>query len=254
MNNELKYRFNEEPDERGKPQHLHELEVNGEWKALTGCTTILSILAKPALIPWAAKMTVEFLKDKLEGIKKLDQTNFELLLDEAKKAHTKRKEKAGEWGTKIHEEVERYIGNTIQLSGKAKDTTKYDNIDNFIEWSEKNKVNFLESEKNIWSEKLWIGGIVDFICEIDGQVWIGDIKTSGSGIYPDHFFQCAGYHLMLEDMELYPDIKGYLILNLKENGEFLEKRSVSNEANKKIFLNCLEIYRQTEKLKNNIIL
>ena len=126
-------------------------------------------------------------------------------------------------------------------------------IKNFIDWANKSKVKFLETEKNIYSEKLFIGGIVDMICEIDGQIWLGDVKTSGSGIYSEHFFQCAGYHLMLEAMELYPNITGYLILNLKESGEMLEKRSVSNEENKKIFLNCLEIYRQQEKIKNNII-
>ena len=237
-----KYEFNE-------AKHLHLLD----GKPLTGCTTILGVLAKPVLIPWAAKMTAEFLKDKLDGIKKLDQINWELLLEEAKKAHVKRKTDAGNYGTKTHEEVERYITNRMLTDKKAKDTTEYEkSISKFIDWAVKNKVKFLETEKNIYSEEKFIGGIVDFVCEIDGQVWIGDIKTSGSGIYSEHMFQCAGYQIMLNDMGLYLNITGYLILNLKENGEFLEKRSISNEENKKIFLNCLEIYRVQEKLKSNI--
>jgi hypothetical protein len=32
-----------------------------DGKPMTGCTTILGVLAKPALIPWAAKMAVEYI-------------------------------------------------------------------------------------------------------------------------------------------------------------------------------------------------
>lgn len=236
-------------------RHLHQLSVNGEWKNLTGCTTILSVIAKPALISWAANMAVGYIKengiedDNSEGI----WISFKEL-EEARKAHTKRKEKAGDWGTKVHAEIERYIKNTIAINGNAKDKTKYDeSIKNFIDWAVKNKVKFLETEKNIYSEKLFLGGIVDIVCEIDGQKWIGDIKTAKSGIYPENFWQCAGYDLMLKEMKLYPDIKGYLILNLKENGEMLEKRSISNGDNTKAFMACLDIYRIQEKIKNQVI-
>ncbi len=246
-----KYRFNKE-------RHLHQIEVNGEFKNLTGCTTVLSVIAKPALISWAAKMATEFLKDKLEGIKKLDQVNYELLLEEAKKVHTKRKESAGDYGTRTHDSISLIISDAIMWNDgfiKKDRTSKDKSVQNFLDWSDKNNIKFLSTEQNIYSEKLFIGGIVDFVCEIDGQVWIGDIKTSKSGIYPENFWQCAGYHLMIKEMEMKfaNDIKGYLILNLKENGEMLEKRSISNGDNMKAFLACLEIYRIQEKIKNQII-
>lgn len=233
------YRFNKE-------RHLHQIEVDGEWKNLTGCTTVLSVLAKPALIPWAAKMAVEYIRENApkellpipEGESPAygDYIVSEELLEEAKKAHAKRKEKAGEWGTKTHEIISEIITDVIANSEGRIRSGRNPNkaVQNFLDWAMKNEVKFLETEKNIYSEFLFIGGIVDFVCEIDGKVWIGDIKTSGSGIYPEHFFQCAGYHLMLEEMGLYKDIAGYLILNLKENGEMLEKRSISNEENRKI--------------------
>ena len=244
---EKKYRFSE-------GNHLHQLEVDGEWKNLTGCTTILSVLAKPALIQWAANMAVEYIQGKiLEAEPGTILDNLSQWISEAKKAHRMKKEKAGDWGTKLHAEVERYIKNTILTEGKAKDTTKYDPmIKSFIDWTEKNKVKFLDSEKHVWSERLWLGGIVDFICEIDGQKWIGDIKTSKSGIYPENFWQCAGYDLMLQEMGM-QDIKGYVILNLKQTGDFIEKRSVSNGENVKAFTACLDIYRIQEKIKNQVI-
>jgi len=242
-----KYRFNKE-------EHLHQIEINGEWKDLTGCTTVLSVIAKPALISWAANMVVKYIIENAPFTKEgylIDES----LLEEARKAHTKRKEKAGGYGKETHKKIEEIITDAIKNNNGLIQSieTNEKSIKNFIDWAIKNKVKFLESEKNIFSEKLFIGGIVDFVCEIEEQIWIGDIKTSGSGIWPDNFWQCAGYHLMLKEMELYPNITGYLILNLKENGEILEKRSISNEDNIKAFLACLDIYRIQEKLKKQII-
>src|SRR3990167_7839865 len=241
--------------EFNKERHLYLLD----GKPLTGCTTILGILAKPALIPWASKMCAEYIDNKVQGIMveddrmtpakawKVLEINWAVWLEEARKVHAKRKTDAGAYGTETHNKIELLILNAIKNYGgmilEEEVDIKNKSVQNFIDWSIKNKVKFLETEKLIYSENLYAGGTVDFVCEIDGQVWIGDIKTSGSGIYPEHFFQCAGYNLMLEDMGLYPNIIGYLILNLKENGEMLEKRSISNEENKKIFKNCLEIYR-----------
>lgn len=234
----MKYEFNKE-------KHRHFLD----GKQLTGCTTVLGIVAKPALISWSANMTAEFLRDKLDGIKNLDQMKWELLLDEARKQHTKRKEKAGDWGIQVHFEIENYIQNEIDKKGNE---VYPENIKNFVEWEKQNKVKFLATEKNIYSEKMFVGGIVDIVCEIDGKRWIGDIKTSGSGIYPENFWQCACYDLLLEEMGE-PKAEGYIILNLKENGEFIEKRSISNEENKEAFLSCLKIYRIQEKIKNQVI-
>jgi hypothetical protein len=255
-----KYRFDES-------RHLHQLLVDGEYRNLTGCTTVLSVVAKPALIQWAANMTAEYIREnaKREPIAVLDNEKEVLgdyivndaLLEEARKAHAKRKTQAGGYGTETHKIISEIIKDVIENSGgyilSGRNSNK--SVNNFIEWAIKNKVKFLETEKNIYSESLFLGGIVDFVCEIDGQIWIGDVKTSGSGIYVEHMWQCAGYHIMMKEMKMpfAEDVKGYLILNLKESGEMLEKRSVSNNDNTEAFLSCLKIYRIQEKIKNLII-
>jgi len=232
----MTYAFNEK-------RHLHTLD----GVALTGCTTVLSVVAKPALIQWAANMAVNHIRDSYQPLMPLDK--WEEILEEAREAHCKRKTDAGTWGTEMHALIEKHIKGEKPIVPAG----HFKAWENFLDWEKKNKIKFLESEKNIYSEKHWLGGIVDFVCEIDGDVWIGDIKTSGSGIYAEHFWQCAGYQLMLQEMGLYPNIKGYIILNLKENGKMLEKRSVSNGDNTKAFLSCLEIYRIKEKISNQII-
>lgn len=244
----MEYQFKEK-------EHLHQVKVSGEWKNLTGCTTILSVIAKPQLISWAANIAVDYICSHLRELLCEGDEKQKQILNEARNAHTKRKTDAGQKGKAIHAEIEQFIKNWIAFNkGEEYPPIKYsEQALKFIKWVSDNNVRFIASEKNIYSEKYFIGGIVDFICEIDGQIWIGDIKTSNSGIYPAHFWQCAGYDLMLQ--ECMPELKvdGYLILNIKENGEFKEKRSISNEENIKAFLACCDIYRIQEKIKNQII-
>ena len=242
---EKRYEFN-------KDRHLHLLD----GKLLTGCTTVLSILAKPALISWAAKMAVEYIRENIVKFDITDLSQLEQLLSEAKKAYAKKKETAGDYGTKVHEKISLLISEAITLNKgfvKKDRKCKEKSIQNFIDWAIENKIKFLETEKNVYSEKLWTGGIIDMVAVIDNKTWLIDIKTSGSGIYPENFAQMAGYHLMLNEMGLYPEIAGYIVLNLKEIGEIMEKRSISNEDNIKFFLACLTIYRQQERLKSQTI-
>ena len=244
------YRFEEK-------RHRHELLVDNEWRSLTGCTTVLSVLAKPALIQWSANMAVEYIASHIgEAITyPLDSLKIEEMLNEAKVAHRKKKEKAGDWGTEMHAWVEKYINFLLgknELPELPKDEIQQKQTVNFIKWVEDNKVKFIASEEHVHSKEMFTGGIIDILCEIDGEDWIADIKTS-SGIYPEAFAQMAGYQLMLEEMEPDTKIKGHIVLNLRKDGEFEEKRSVSVGEAKEMFLSCLKIYRIQEKIKNQII-
>ena len=244
-----------------------------DGKRMTGITTVLGVIAKPFLINWAANEAVDCIKNRFEisdrvirPIRADDGKNvvywyevakpiFESILEEARISHRKKKEEAGQKGTDIHALIEKRINGAIKnnngfINKEAIDENEQ--VQKFILWSQDNNVKFLEVEKHIYSEKLWLGGVCDFVCEIDGEAWIGDIKT-GSGIYAEAFFQTAGYQILFEEMGLYPNIKGHLILNLKKTGEFLEKRSISNEDNKNAFLSALNLYRVIEKINGQII-
>jgi hypothetical protein len=252
------YRFNKE-------EHIHEIEIDGVWKVLTGCTTVLKVLAKPALIQWAANTSVDHIRENVARFyneeftvgdtgKHFDLNSFIEVLEEAKTAHCKKRDKAGDWGTKVHEEIERIINEAIDTNkGYVKEEVDAnDSIYNFRLWAVNNKIRFLESEKNVYSEKLYVGGICDAVCEIDGKRWVLDIKTSKSGIYPENFWQVSCYdHLMQEMGE--PKAEGYIILNIKNSGDFIEKRNISLEDNWDAFLACLKIYRIQESIKNNIL-
>jgi hypothetical protein len=210
--------------------HVHKLD----GKNLTGITTILSVINKPYLIQWSANVACEYVKDNLKDLKDMDE-----VLENAKVAHTKKKEKAGGIGTKVHEAVENYIKSE---EVKSDDKLVQKCLDNFISWAKEDKVEFIESEKNLYSRKYWLGGIVDFVCRIDGEIWIGDVKTS-SGIYPENFLQMAGYQLMLEELGLYDNIKGHIVVNLRKDGTMEVKKNCEVSSHREAFLSALTLYR-----------
>lgn len=225
-----------------KEKHLHMLD----GKALTGTTSVLGVIAKPALIPWAVKTTADFLLDALKRGVEVTKD----LIEEAKKQHRLSKEKAGDWGTNLHAMVETYA--KTGMTNPPVDEKMEQAFNHFLKWVTDNNVEFLESEKNVYSREMWVGGICDLVVKIGDQVWLADVKT-GSGIYPEHFWQMASYEMCLKEMGLYDNVVGYIVLNLKKDGTFEEKRSVSNEDNQAAFKAALTIYRVQEKIKNNVI-
>ena len=252
----------------GKPKHDYYL--NG--KRMSGITTVLQTIAKPMLIPWAAKMAVEYIDKHIwdiivdnphgeEATKKIEK-----VLEEAKNAHRNTKEKAGELGTDIHSIIEKIIKDAIEkhegyLEGHFDiKTGKITNgiepvkqINYFFEWAIKHKVKFLATEKQIYSESLFCAGTCDFICEIDGEKFVGDLKTSGA-IYAEYLYQVGAYRMMLEEMGE-KDFSGAIIVRLGKDGKFDEDKDVAisyhYEDEKKAFLSALNLYRIGNNFKKN---
>ncbi len=214
-----------------------------DGKPMTGCTSVLSIVAKPALIQWAANMAVGYIKENFNPVIHILPDKLDELLIEAKTAHRKKKEGAADIGTTVHKMIENWI-KTGQID-IPEDLIVAKMVLNFINWATKNKVKFLENEKQVYSKELFVAGTADFVCEIDGKKFIGDIKTGG--VYDRvPFWQTAGYRKMLEEMNE-KDYQGSVIVNIKKDGKFNEEKDViwsfDYSTDLKAFLACLDIYR-----------
>jgi hypothetical protein len=234
--------------------HVHTLD----GKPLTGVTTILGVIAKPMLIQWAANMAVEYIENHPDTGWDNDDKRFtctaEILL-EAKTAHKKKKESAGDWGTIVHAGCEHWcitkiIPTHVEVMGTVHEV-KEDHlvaINHFVKWATENNVEFISNEKHVYSREGWYGGIVDLVMKIDGKVWIGDIKTS-SGIYEEAFFQIAGYHQALKEMGFSEQVHGYKVLNCKKDGTFQTQESYDIEGNTEAFNAALTLYRVKQGIK-----
>lgn len=233
------YTFDEE-------KHVHMLD----GKKIKGCTTILDVIAKPALIGWAAGQVVEYIKT---NCKEIDQFVYEVTdedLKNAKVAHRKKKEKAADWGTIVHKAIEMWMKmGVIPTSVTAKGGSfilleeHLVAVNNFVTWATENKVEFLVSEKGIYSEEWQIGGIVDFVCKIDGKTFVGDVKTS-SGIYESYFLQTSAYAKMLMEMGLYNQFEGMIIVNCKKDGSISVEERKDVAGNIKCFEAAITLHNR----------
>lgn len=237
--------------------HKHLLD----GKPLTGVTTVLGILNKPALLPWASKMAVEYLIENgrkeylpipegepmhLEGYLVTEEQ-----LNEAKTAYAKKRDKAGEQGTDIHAKLENFIKSAIQYTEGfiSSDSDEEPQVNEFLQWAKGKK--FLASEIHLFSKPMFVGGICDIVYEENGKKYLADIKT-GSGIYAEMFWQMGGYHLMIEEMGLYEGIDGYTVVNIPKKGGLNVETSYGLEQNKEGFKHCLAIYRLINEVKKTI--
>jgi len=244
----------------------HSYTLNG--KLLAGTTTPIKTYNEPSwdddgtmitesdiINLWTAKKITESVREDLlaliESGEELNKTKIEEIIKKSKARPKDVFKDAGLTGTEIHALIEELIKDTILnyngviLTGKS----PFPQVDNFIQWAIKNKVKFLFSEEPIYSKDWFNGGTVDFICEIDGKILIGDIKTNGdkrryyynkktfsydktrpqSNIKNKALIQVGAYGKMATDPEarkLIDKFDGIVIVNIMKSGEFVEELDV----------------------------
>lgn len=194
-----------------------------------GVTTILGLLNKPALVPWANRLG-------LEGI------------DVAKYVDDK-----ADIGTLAHALA------TDHLLGRKTDISHYDvhQIDkaenaalSFFSWLDKNPIEPISVEEPLVSETLCFGGTVDIYGRINGKYVLVDLKT-GSGIWPEYGYQIAAYASLLEENGSPIDYCVCLNIPRVESEAFKEHTytALEREVGWEIFKSCLNIYQQKKRLK-----
>jgi hypothetical protein len=188
-----------------------------------GVTTVLGLLAKPALVPWANRL----------GLQGIDVSKY--VDDKA------------DIGTLGHAMV------TDKLSGVETITMDYSKtqIDlaencalSFWSWEKEHHIEeVFFCERPMVSEIHRFGGTLDIYAKINGRREIIDLKT-GSGIYPEHAWQVATLKVLLEEHGFQVD--GTRIINIPrtESESFSEKvvSPLENDIGWKIFTNLLSVY------------
>lgn len=235
------YKFNKE-------RHHHSFDDI----PLHGTTTVLGIIAKPQLIPWAVKTATDNIKKQWKPNKTYTKKQIDKILEGGRIEHNKVKVSAGDIGTNVHEAISKWINkgcpNELPMKtfcGDDKQVTEM--FMQFVEWAIENEVEFIMTEKNVYSEKMWFGGIVDFVCYIGGHRFIGDIKT-GAGIYPEHWLQCGAYDLALYEMQGF-HADGYVIINIKKDATVQIQKTLETQIYKDGFTHALELYKIMKKIK-----
>jgi hypothetical protein len=111
--------------------------------------------------------------------------------------------KAGEEGTQVHEMIESYLnGDELNFLGPHGRPLYHPDVWQmflrFVEWWEEYNPTLIEVEVHLFSDKLKVAGTCDMVCEIDGELWIIDFKTSNN-LQSTYDLQAAVYGQMYEE-------------------------------------------------------
>ena len=168
----MKFEFNEK---------AHTYKLGGE--KILGTTTVLGMVNKPALVPWAAKKVIEYIEENCEAIEKPHALHYQVSPQDlawAKSAHTRHRDDAAQTGTDVHAEIEQYV--RAQMFNERVPTDVSPQTEHFIKWSKKVGNKFIASELVVFDGDLRVGGTCDILTVANGTFFFDDIKTS-SGIY-----------------------------------------------------------------------
>lgn len=194
-----------------------------------GVTTVLGLLNKPALVPWANKL----------GLQGIDVSKY--VDDKA------------DIGTLGHAMV------TDKLIGQETDTADFskNQIDlaencalSFWEWEKENPIEEVYfCERPMVSEAFRFGGTLDIYAKVNGRKEIIDLKT-GSGIYDEHIWQVSALKKLLEENGY--EVDGVRIVNIPrtENEAFMQRIASDKEAavGWDIFRNLLSVYNLKKEM------
>lgn len=220
-----------------------------DGKPLLGCTTVLGVIAKPALVPWAAKMTVEYIEANCKKAKTQEGSGYFVTKDDlkaAKGAHNRKKEKAADDGTELHAMVEAFVKDAIENHNGQPMGAFPAKIKCFVDWATKEDIRFLASEKRLYSEKLWVAGTCDLMFEKGGKRYVGDVKTYKKIWDRVPVIQTAGYALMAEEMGE-EKFDGYCIICLPKEREFDEEEDIlwswDTEGDREAFISAVRLHK-----------
>ena len=225
-------------------------------RQLPSVTSILSVISKPALIAWSAKVEREMviaeaaelherLKEPLSG------ATFALRLQTAlsdEKAHKKLLRKAGEVGSQVHSLIEwglkaellQKVGPSPEIGPQAQMAYA-----GYQRWRQSVKLKPIWVERTVWSEYYGYAGTADLLAEVNGEETLIDWK-SGKSVYPEAHLQNAAYRQCVWEMEIGRPMKGMIVRLPKtaDDPEF-EVVEVAQDSSElmKVFTHAMQLWK-----------
>lgn len=256
---------------------------------IDGVTTVLNVVNKPFLVPWAAKLVIETLKSLMlnpdGSIKNFSTEDLFTWFDEAKNKHKEKLNEAGDIGSLAHDALEESVKWAIEFNGGVVKSNPVVNPPQWLnapednirkaqncanvafDWMIAHNVRWLHTERKIYSREYDYSGTLDGDALIDsctdrfckgcrGRVFknrraITDWKSSNH-LSDTYAYQTAAYQFA--HIEEFPDlyIPDRWIMRLgKEEGDF-EAWYLPDEyfeADFEAFLAALQLYRSLDEIE-----
>lgn len=240
-------------------QGNHRYKVNGEFKP--GVTGILGVINKPLLLDWSAGMAADAYKESVarqlgEGKQITDQFLRSAAKD-AKKAYTRHADTAKDLGKIVHGQIETFLNGGVPTLYDDPLVQKLSLA--FITWFGVSGYAAEGTEQIVYSKKYDYCGTYDVLLSKDGQLILGDVKTTKrgffnqAGIYTEYVAQLGGYAIAFEE-ESGKTVDDLCIINPdKQYGELqfitLSKLGITVQQAKDAFLCVYDLYKCLKPLE-----
>ncbi len=224
------YAFNES-------RHIHTYD----GKNLHGVTSVLKMWGDPgSLVNWAANQAVD-------AIERGESP------EDARKAHLKVRDAAGDKGKEVHNQLE--VALNIWIAEGQMCLTQDPIVNAVLEWMRSEGYTPIRTEVAVYNLDLWYGGIFDAVVEKEGKRYILDFKTSGS-VQTKFFYQCGAYSLAIKDMKKEAEIAGAVIVHIPRGVSFKPDTNIyvryDIEALEEAFKNILTVYKLDQEVNKLI--
>ena len=185
--------------------------ING--KDYPSVTTILSVINKPYLGQWYAKMERERMKDGVlraaismeeRGLKLSPEglVNLVLKMTEGQKAGERARNEAADIGTAAHALIEWHtrvmLGEDPGPEPKVPDAAMLA-VESWKDWAKQVGFKPIWTERVVYHSLAGYAGTADWLAYVSGVLTLGDIKT-GKAIYAEAWLQNRAYRSALEHM------------------------------------------------------
>ena len=169
---------------------------------LPSVTTILDVIAKPALAPWYAKQERRYFETAmLEVLSKPGARDPEYVLSAVVdavggvKAADREKQRAATIGTAIHAGIEwqlrTRLGEDAGPEPVLPDAAAWA-VESWKDWAKSIALEPLGIERTVYCEACGYAGTLDLYARVEGALTVLDWK-SGRAIYPEAFLQNVAY-------------------------------------------------------------
>ena len=204
-----------------KRSQVHTRYYKKDGSPAVGVTTVLSVLAKPALVPWANNLGLAGIKvrEYVDVMAQIGTIGHAMILS--------------------HHKNEKF--DTTNLSTDLVDKAENCALSYFA-WEKEHIVEPILCEAGLVSEEYGYGGTIDLYAMLDGVPTLIDYKT-GKAIYPEHTYQATAYRqLLAENGHLVKAIR-ILQVGREESEGFSEKSLTDTYREWEIFKHCLALYK-----------
>ena len=176
-------------------------------------TTALGIINKPALVPWAAKMALQKVREVLvnpdvcrELALALEETPesydefVDLLIERASKAPNEARDARGEAGTEVHALIHEVLAlDDIDRAAFLNGSDAPLAVSEALRFLSDYDIEVVDTERVVWLPDLKVAGTIDGVGIRNGDIVIWDWKTS-AGLYWETALQLGAYAQLLSKL------------------------------------------------------